>query len=115
MIRLGMSTRHEIQNGGRQSMYALRKSGMPSLRPWPPVEGYYEVKVQDRWIALHIYFAPSADPETGEPLDRSPYWHCDVNGTEGDITDWWPECSGRVITRTQYLQMLEMEMEDGSK
>jgi hypothetical protein len=91
----------------RLSMYRLRKDGlMTPKRTWPPTPGYYEAKFLDRWLCIHIYFGPSCDPETGEELDRSPYWHCYVDGTEANIDNWWPECSGREITRDQYLKML---------
>ena len=87
-------------------MYRLKKEGLPSHRTWPPVPGYYEAKIGDQWVPIRIAYEVTPDPETGEPLDRSPQWVADVNGVSTDVGDVWPECSGRVISREQYLQML---------
>lgn len=87
-------------------MYALRKEGLPGHRTWPPTPGYYETKRRDGWVPIRIAFEVSTDPQTGEELDRSPQWVADINGVSSDVSEVWPECSGRVITREQYLKML---------
>ena len=96
----------EDQFGPRKSMYALKKAGLPTNRTWPPVAGYFETKAGDRWVPIKISFEAACDPETGETLDRSPQWVATVDGVEQDVSSVWPECSGRVISRDQYLRML---------
>jgi hypothetical protein len=91
----------------RKSMYRLRKDGLEPHRTWPPTEGYYETKGPNgQWLPIKISFEAARDPETGEILDRSPMWVADVNGVSCDVSTVWPECSGRKITRDQYLKML---------
>lgn len=87
-------------------MYRLRKNGLPALRTWPPTPGYYEHKINGRWVPIQISFEAATDPETGESLDRSPMWVATIDGVSSDVTSVWPECSGRTITRDQYLKML---------
>lgn len=95
-------------SGERLSMYRLRKDGlMTTKRTWPPTPGYYETKGPNgEWWPIRIALEVSRDPETGEELDRSPQWIAEVNGVSSDISTVWPECSGREISRDQYLKML---------
>lgn len=100
----------------QRSMYALRRDGIPALVTWPPVSGWYEKPWMipgsngpqaKRWLPIRIWLSPAHDPETGELLDRSPTWLCEVDGHPALIEDAWPECSGRPITEEAYIELLE--------
>lgn len=47
-----------------------------------PEPGLYEMRLRRRGAtcAALILYAPSTDPETGQLLDRSPYWQGIING-----------------------------------
>jgi hypothetical protein len=89
-------------------MHALKKQGLASKGVAQPEEGFYEMRARKdgRWEPVHIWFSPSADPETGEPCDRSPCWHATRDGAEVDVFEIWPYCCARPISREQYLNML---------
>lgn len=50
-----------------------------SLQPQP---GLYRVRMWRgaAFVAARLRYEPLADPETGEPLDRSWYWFADISG-----------------------------------
>ena len=54
----------------------------PSRRVDAPVPGFFRLKLVKRgvFVGAQIIYAPTADPVTGEPLDRSWYWHGVLNG-----------------------------------
>lgn len=47
-----------------------------------PQPGFFKVRLVKGgpWVAARIRHEPPNDPDTGEPLDRSWYWHGDING-----------------------------------
>lgn len=107
----------------QRSMYALRRDGTLAVNTWPPIPGFYEKPwmVPDangprvkRWLPIRIWFAPSIDPETGLPGDRSAMWQCEIDGRESRLEFAWPECSGRPITEAAYLELLaSRDADDG--
>ena len=52
-----------------------------------PVAGFYTTRLAKDGppVALHFWQGPPLDPDTGEPLDRAPVWHCLMNGEPVEI------------------------------
>lgn len=108
--------------GERQrSAYALRRDGIPSTNTWPPIPGWYEKAYMvptpegprtKRWMPVRIWLAISRDPETGEECDRSPMWHCEIDGHPARLEDAWPECWGRQVTEAAYIELLTQRDRD---
>lgn len=70
-----------------------------------PVAGFYRTRLAGRSIAVgvRLFFGPPYDPITGEVLDRSWRWLCDVNGEPfGYFERVWPVCAGDQITEAEY-------------
>lgn len=86
---------------------------MPAPRVDIPEVGFYKARMVrgGPWTAIKIWFAPTNDPETGEPLDRSPRWHATRNGIEIDVWRVWPGCSGRPITEDEYEKMIWAQLD----
>lgn len=104
-------------------MYALRRDGTVAVNTWPPTPGFYEKPWMvpgengpqaKRWIPIRIWLSPARDPETGEELDRSPTWMCEIDGRDGRLEYCWPECAGRPVTEAAYLELLaSRDADDG--
>lgn len=78
------------------------------------VEGCYLIRRDHQRrvpLPVRIWWGPPADPETGEPLDRSPRWQVSVAGQIVDeeplrvgcslftsLADFWPACAKHPIT-----------------
>lgn len=47
-----------------------------------PQPGFFQIKLVKGGVVVgaRIRFAPQVDPDTGEELDRSWYWHGEING-----------------------------------
>ena len=73
-----------------------------------PESGHYRVRLckGGPWCALKLFHGPPADPETGEPLDRSPRWQALLDGAEADPWRFWPYCASDRITEAEYNHML---------
>jgi hypothetical protein len=41
-------------------------------------------------VAARIVHEPPRDPDTGEPLDRCPLWHAEINGEDDDTASSVP-------------------------
>lgn len=70
-----------------------------------PVAGFYRTRLAGRSVAVgvRLHFGPPIDPVTGEVLDRSWRWRCDVNGEPyGYFERVWPVCAGDPITEAEY-------------
>lgn len=69
-----------------------------------PTAGLYRMKLVRGgvFVPVKIEFRPSRDPETGEPLDRSPGWHALLGDEEVPIERVWPWCAGEPITQAEY-------------
>jgi hypothetical protein len=62
-------------------------------------------------VPVMICVMAAVDPETNEPLDRSPTMLCLVAGEDrtADIMDIWTRCAGNQITADDYhLMMAQM-------
>lgn len=75
-----------------------------------PEAGYYRTKMVrgGPWCAVFIWHGPTPDPETGEPLDRSPHWQATVNGAEIDVWNVWPFVSDKRIEREEYDYLMAL-------
>lgn len=69
-----------------------------------PEAGFYRTKLVrgGPWCGVRIWFGAPPDPETGEPLDRSPRWQAEINGNLADIDQVWPYVAGRFIDEAEY-------------
>jgi len=73
--------------------------------PDVPVAGYYRIRLVRGavWSAVHLWYGPPVDPDTGEEMDRSYRWQARVNGIiADDITRIWPRCAEDMISWQQY-------------
>lgn len=79
-----------------------------TFSPSLPVAGFYRTKLVrgGPWVPVRIWYGPSRDPETGEELDRSPYWQAECNGKEADALELWTWVAGREIPEAEYLFMM---------
>ena len=77
---------------------------------WPPIAGYYKLRLGKRsvWSAVHIWLGQG--PNVGDPDDtepRGPYiWRAAINGKETDIHRAWPYCAGQRIDKAEYNYIL---------
>lgn len=69
------------------------------------------------WCGLKVWHGLPADPDTGEPLDRSPRWQCEFNGKLSHEPDRWllhfepdgtPVIAGETITESEYAYFAEL-------
>ena len=69
-----------------------------------PVAGYYRTRLVrgGPWCAVRIWYGPTHDPETSEPLDRSAHWQATVNGIEQDAYEIWPWCCDKPIDEAEF-------------
>ena len=73
-----------------------------------PVAGYYRRRLVSGgpWVGVRIWFGLPADPETGEPLDRSPRWQAEqagkIHAGEEVIQALWVSCCREPITQAEY-------------
>jgi len=84
---------------------APRPDRGPPLDADVPVAGYFLIRlVRDGPpCGLRIWFGPPLDPESGQPLDRSPGWWAQINGGRMRPAAWfWPECARVPITRDEH-------------
>jgi hypothetical protein len=70
-----------------------------------PQAGFFRHRLVSRgvFVGVRIYFDQPVDPVTGERLDRSYRWQCDVDGEP--FADWdriWPGCTGDPISESEY-------------
>jgi hypothetical protein len=103
-------------------------SETPNRRPAPqqreaprmidnPEPGFFKVRLlkDGPWVAARIEYGPTKDPETGEPLDRSPMWTATIDGKpladspspdplKAGVFRIWH--SGRRIEEEDYLLLL---------
>ena len=76
-----------------------------------PEAGYYKRRLVKGgpWVAVRFWKGPSLDPETGQPLERSHYWQCTVDGAhfteEAAVLNHWLGCAGHPITVEEYKAM----------
>jgi hypothetical protein len=83
----------------------------PGFNPDVPTEGFYRIRLRPRCppVALRFWRGPPLDPETQEPMDRSPVWQCRMNGTELIPVDrFWPRCARDPITRAEHDRLCDM-------
>jgi len=87
------------------------------------VEGYYEIDLSRSGrvnIPVRIWYGRPRDPETFEPMDRSPRWQVQVGFTNLDyeplefagirieqLSDVWPTVQKNPISRQKWSYMLE--------
>ena len=73
-----------------------------------PVEGYYKIRQvrNGPFVPVHVWFGPSRDPFSGEPLDRSPCWHATRRGEDVEVDKVWPWCAKWPITPAEYRYMM---------
>lgn len=64
---------------GWQDEERARYGGRNMARPEP---GYFQMRLTKGgvFVPARILYAPTRDPETNEPLERSWYWHGIING-----------------------------------
>lgn len=74
-----------------------------------PCAGYFRHRLRSGSVVcgVRIWFGQPLDPVTGEPLDRSLRWQCDVDGEYYDHWDQiWPGCTGNPISETEYRALV---------
>ena len=77
-----------------------------------PVAGHYRRRMVKGgpWVGVKLWFGAPADPETGDPLDRSPRWQAEQAGKviAGDdaIQNLWTSCCREPITEAEYKFLL---------
>jgi hypothetical protein len=100
--------------------FCRAQGGVDALR-----EGYWLIQRRRASrvdIPVRIWFGPPDDPETGEPLDRSPRWRILIGGVEideepvrlggitfEDLTSFWPACCSDPIDEREYAYRLERQ------
>lgn len=69
-----------------------------------PVPGWYRRRLikGGPWVGCVIFYACPMDPESGEPMDRSRYLLCQVNGEWRDPLETWTWCAGSPISEAEY-------------
>ncbi len=86
-----------------------------------PQPGFFRVRhrvsraVYGPWLPALIVHAPPDDPVTGEPLDRSWFWHAVVDGRPEPLANhsrqptnrvWWIWTWGEPVEQAYYDQLL---------
>lgn len=58
-------------------------------------EGFFKTRLAKggRLVGVRIWHGPPVDPVTGEVLDRSWRWQCEVEGEEFSLEKVWPYCT----------------------
>lgn len=73
--------------------------------------GYYRTRLAKgaRFVGVRIWYGPPADPETGEILDRSWRWQCEVEGEEFPLDRVWPYCSRYPSDEAEYRHLTALK------
>lgn len=84
--------------------------GHVSYKVDEPTPGFYRCKMRFDGlpVGVRIWHGLPNDPVTGEPLDRSPRWQADVNGTYAEIETVWPRCARDPIGEDEYLHLCRL-------
>lgn len=76
-----------------------------------PVPGLYKIRLAKDapWSPVKIVFGPPNDPDTGEPLDRSPRWQCFIRGELYPMSRVWPWCGRWPIEEPEYRYLMALK------
>ncbi|HTE38032.1 MAG TPA: hypothetical protein VK634_17100 [Reyranella sp.] len=88
------------------------------VRDWPPVPGYYQIRLVKKGVFVPVFIWFGAPIVDGEALDRSPRWCVEIDGRtdrleyDADGEPWcrvpldplrvWPHCARWQISEAEY-------------
>jgi hypothetical protein len=74
------------------------------------VTGFYKTRLvrSGPWVPVEIRYGSPPDPETGEPLDRSPRWMAWMLGNETDPYEIWTRCCSHPIPAAEFQYLMAL-------